>query len=220
MNGTTVTHLGFEFDSLKMEVRLPRNKHSRALHTVTDLLKAKSITYSMLDETLGFLSYCCQVVALGRPFLRNIFSALRRIPSSCPFRIRLSRAAKKDLRLWLIFLSSWSMILVIQLSRINHDIATDASGKKGIGGIYNKQLFSDCVPLVIVENTSIGRRCSLYSTPLYCGTSNGHRRVRLACDNAAVVQGSNKRSINGPALRPLQTIRLLAALFDIELSAF
>ena len=40
-------------------------------------------------------------------------------------------------------------------------------------------------------------------------------RVRLACDNAAVVQGINKRSINGPALRPLQTILLLAALFDI-----
>ena len=45
-------------------------------------------------------------------------------------------------------------------------------------------------------------------------------RERLACDNAAVIQGINKRSINGPALRPLQTILLLAALFDIELSAF
>ena len=87
MNGTTVIHLGFEIDSLRMEVRLPRNKHSRALHTVTDLLKAKSITYSMLDEALGFLSHCCQVVPLGRPFLRNIFSALRHIPSSRPFRI-------------------------------------------------------------------------------------------------------------------------------------
>ena len=81
-----------------MEVHLPRNKHSRALHTVTDMLKAKSITYSMLDEALGFLSHCCQVVPLEHPFLRNIFSALRRIPSSRPFCTRLSRAAKKDLR--------------------------------------------------------------------------------------------------------------------------
>ena len=221
MNGTTVTHLGFEFDSLKMEVRLPRNKHSRALHTVTDLLKAKSITYSMLDEALGFLSHCCQVVPLGRPFLRNIFSALRRIPSSRPFRTRLSRAAKKDLRWWLIFLSSWSTISVIQLSRINHDVATDASGKKGIGGIYNKQLFSDRVParhrqkhINWKEMFAILHAFVLWHEQWATG------RVRLACDNAAVVQGINKRSINGPALRPLQTILLLAALFDIELSAF
>ena len=48
----------------------------------------------------------------------------------------------------------------------------------------------------------------------------GNGRVRLACDNAAVIQGINKRSIKDPALRPLQTILLLAALFDIELNAF
>lgn len=65
MNDTIVTHLGFEFDSLKMEIRLPRHKHSHVLHTVTDLLKAKSIAYSMLDEALGFLSHCCQVILLG-----------------------------------------------------------------------------------------------------------------------------------------------------------
>jgi len=98
MNDIIVTHLRFEFDSLKMEIRLFHNKHSRALHIVTDLLKAKSIIYSMLDEVLGFLSHYYQVILLGRPFLRNIFSALRRIPSSRSFHTRLSRAAKKDLR--------------------------------------------------------------------------------------------------------------------------
>ena len=221
MNGTTVTHLGFEFDSLRMEVRLPRNKHSRALHTVTDLLKAKSITYSMLDEALGFLSHCCQVVPLGRPFLRNIFSAIRRIPSSRPFRTRLSRAAKKDLKWWLIFLSSWSTISVIQLSRINHDVATDASGKKGIGGIYNKQLFSDRVPARHRQkHINWKEMFAILHAFILCNEQWATGRVRLACDNAAVVQGINKRSINGPALRPLQTILLLAALFDIELIVF
>ena len=98
MNDTTIIHLGFEFDSLKMEVHLLHNKHSHILHIITDLLKAKSITYTMLDEVLGFLSHCCQIIPLRHSFLRNIFFALRRIPSSRPFRTRLSRAAKKDLR--------------------------------------------------------------------------------------------------------------------------
>ena len=44
MNDTTIIHLGFEFDSLKMEVRFSHNKHSHVMHIITDLLKAKSIT--------------------------------------------------------------------------------------------------------------------------------------------------------------------------------
>jgi len=45
-------------------------------------------------------------------------------------------------------------------------------------------------------------------------------RLRLACDNSAVVDGIKKHSIDGPAIRPLQTILLIAALFDIELAVF
>ena len=145
MNGTTITHLASEFDSIRMEVRLPLNKHSRVLHIVTDLLKARAIRRLILDEALGFVSHCCQVVPLGCSFLRNIFSTLRRVSSSHPFGTRLSRAATKDLQWWFIFLSSRSIISVIQLSRINHDVAMDTSGKKGIGRIYNKQIFSDRV---------------------------------------------------------------------------
>jgi len=44
--------------------------------------------------------------------------------------------------------------------------------------------------------------------------------VRLACDNAVVVDAINKRSIRGKTLRPLQSILLIAAVFDITLFAF
>jgi len=63
--GTTVSYLGFEFDSMNMEVRLPPNKRLRALRAVHRLLNATSASYSALEETLGFLSHCCQVVPLG-----------------------------------------------------------------------------------------------------------------------------------------------------------
>ena len=45
-------------------------------------------------------------------------------------------------------------------------------------------------------------------------------RVRIACDNSAVVDALNKRSIKGPALHSLQTILLIAATFDIEIIIF
>lgn len=45
-------------------------------------------------------------------------------------------------------------------------------------------------------------------------------RVRLACDNLVVVDAIHKRSIKGDAIRPLQTILLITAIFDIELTIF
>ena len=95
-------------------------------------------------KSLGFLSHCCQIVPLGRQFLRNVFALLHRTEKST--RIHISQAAKKDLRWWLTFLSSWSTITIIQSSRVNYDVAIDASGLKGIGGIYNSQIFSQRVP--------------------------------------------------------------------------
>ena len=45
-------------------------------------------------------------------------------------------------------------------------------------------------------------------------------RVRLACDNLAVVNAMANHSISGPAIHRLQTILLIASLFDIEIMVF
>ena len=219
MDGQIVKHLGFEIDSGKMEVRLPQNKKLRAIQTISTLLHSKSVTFIALEEALGFLSHCCQVVPLGRPFLRNLFTLLRR--TKLLSRTRISRIAKKDLQWWQLFMNSWSTISIIQLSRRNHDIATDASGLKGIGGIYNGVLFSDRVParhrskhINWKEMFAILHAFILWHEQWTTG------RVRIACDNSVVVSAVKKRSIHGPALQPLQTILLIAALFDIELEIF
>ena len=135
--GTVVTHLGFELDSQNMEVRLPRNKKLRALKAVYTIATASSVSFAVLEEALGFLSHCCQVVPLGRPFLRRLFSLLHRnTPNRRFFRTRIPAAARKDIRWWLYFLSSWSSISIIRLTRVNHDVATDASGVKGISVMH------------------------------------------------------------------------------------
>jgi hypothetical protein len=61
-----------------MEVRLPPNKHVRAVRTISELASRKSVPQASFEETLGFLSHCCQVIPLGRPFLRQLFSLLKR----------------------------------------------------------------------------------------------------------------------------------------------
>ena len=202
-------------------VRLPHNKKLRALRAVHHLLTAHSVTYAALEEVLGFLSHCCQVIPLGRPFLRGLFALLRRNKRRPFLRTRIPSSAKKDINWWVYFLSSWSSVSIIRLSRTNHDAATDASGVKGIGGVFSRRVFSDRIPgrhrqkhINWKETFAILHAFVLFHKQWAGG------RLHLACDNTAVVHGINKRSIKGEAIHPLQTILLIAAVFDIEVFAF
>ena len=130
-----------------MQVSLPPNKKLRALDAINSLLSASTVSLQSLESTLGFLSHCCQVVPLGCPFLRQLFSLLCHCNGWCRFRkIRIPWSAKDDLRWWQWFLESWSAISMIQPSLEIHDIATDASGAKGIGGVYQRHVFSERIP--------------------------------------------------------------------------
>jgi hypothetical protein len=116
-------------------------------------------------------------------------------------------------------------ILVIHLIDSNLstfiDVATDASGEKGIGGVYNRQVFSERVPsqhrsknIDWKEMFALLHAFLLWHEEWVGGT------VRLACDNSGVVDAINKHSIKGPAILPLQRIFLIAAVFDIQILPF
>jgi hypothetical protein len=222
-DGCVVIHLGFEFDSINMQVRLPPNKKQRAIDAVNSLLSSPHVSIIMLESTLGFLSHCCQVVPLGRPFLRQLFSLLCRTSDSKHRhrRLHIPRIVKKDLEWWLRFLTSWSSISMIQFSRENHDLATDASGVKGIGGVYRRRIFSERMPAKHRPKHIDWKEmfAVLHAFLLWHESWTGGV-VRLACDNSVVVDAINKRSIRGITIRPLQSIFLISAAFDIDLHAF
>jgi Reverse transcriptase (RNA-dependent DNA polymerase) len=221
-NGCIVIHLGFEFDSTNMQVRLPQPKKQRALDSVNSLLSSSSVLLTDLESTLGFLSHCCQVVPLGRPFLRHLFSLLchhgNRRPSS---KTRLSSDARNDLRWWHRFLVSWSSISMIQISRRFCDVATDASGGKGIGGVYRRIVFSERIPWRHkLQRIDWKELFAILHTFLLWHEEWQGATVRLACDNSGVVDAINKHSIQGPAILPLQRLFLIAAVYDIEIVPF
>jgi len=138
-----------------------------------------------------------------------------------PGRTRITPTAKKDLRWWLCFLASWSSVSMIKLSRVDHDVATDASGVKGIGGVYKKRLFSERVPARHRKKHINWKEmfAVLHAFILWHKEWAGGR-IRLACDNTVVVNAINKRSVKGETIRRVQTILLIAAVFDIEIMAF
>jgi hypothetical protein len=110
---------------------------------------------------------------------------------------------------------------MIQLSRVFFDVATDASGAKGIGGVHRRIVFSERIPsrhkLKKIDWKEMF--AILHAFMIWHETWRGGL-VRIACDNSSVVDALNKHSIKGPTIVPLQRIFLLAAVFDIQIFPF
>ena len=149
--GTRVTHLGLTIDTAVMEASLPPTKRNRTIALLQDSLQRSWLSRGRLDELLGFLGHCCQVMPIGHPFLRHIFNLLQGATLSSfsghPY-TRVTTAACRDLQWWLIFLNLWSCSIPIQTidARQTFYVATDASGTKGIGGVFSKLVFAARVP--------------------------------------------------------------------------
>ena len=222
--GTRVMHLGFNIDTTIMEASLPPNKRKRAIAIVHSLLLKSWISRTRLEETLGFLSHCCQVVPIGRAFLRNLFSLFQKatlaICSSHPPYAYLTHAARQDLQWWLIFLNLWSCSIPIQTidARPTFHIATDASGKKGIGGVFGKEVFASRVPRGHrKKHINWKELYAVYYALLSWYESFSNGRLIILCDNTTAVSAINKRSSCQSLTTPLQALLLIAALFNIDL---
>jgi hypothetical protein len=223
--GTRVTHLGLTIDTAIMEASLPSNKRNRAMKLVQLTLGKSWVSRRHLDELLGFLSHCCQVVPIGRPFLRQVFNLLQSATLSSfsgrPY-AHITNAARQDLYWWLIFLNLWSCSIPIQTidARQTYYIATDASGTKGIGGVFGDLVFSSRIPRGHrKKHINWKEMYAIYYALLLWFSHWQNGRVIIHCDNTTVVGAIIKRSVRGSVIAPLQATLLIAALFNIDLVA-
>src|SRR5204863_8293912 len=99
-------------------------------------------------------------------------------------------------------------------------VFTDASGLKGIGGYYDNQIFASRVPSRHEDkHINWKEMFAVLHALILWHKEWAYGSVDVACDNAAIVGGINKRSILGPAIRPLRMILLISAIFDIDIKA-
>jgi hypothetical protein len=110
---------------------------------------------------------------------------------------------------------------MIQISQRFCDVATDASGAKGIGGVYRRIVFSERIPSQHKFQRIDWKElfAILHAFLLWHDEWQG-ATVCLACDNSSVVDAINKHSIQGPAILPLQRLFLIAAVYDIQIVPF
>ena len=67
-----LSFLGYELDSVKMEVRLLSNKLQKCLSLIQEFLTKPKFTLKTLQSIIGTLNFACAVVLPGRAFLRRL----------------------------------------------------------------------------------------------------------------------------------------------------
>jgi hypothetical protein len=72
--GTCITILGYEFDSIAQTARLPLEKLIRARSVAFKASSKKSMTLHEVQVLTGFLSHCAKVTRLGRIYLRSLWT--------------------------------------------------------------------------------------------------------------------------------------------------
>lgn len=147
----TLTFLGIEIDTIKEEVRLPKDKLIKCKSAILAMLKQKKCTVAELDHITGLLNFTCIVIAPGRAFLKRLTNLRKGLHLPKPyFKLNLTKQVKEDLRLWLTFLHHFNGISLYResmfLSSKTFNIYTDASKTLGFGALFGNHWFSHAWP--------------------------------------------------------------------------
>lgn len=222
--GTQAEFLGIQFDSEKMEVRLPPDKLQRARQAVRAVLNRKSIPHSELESMVGLLAFSAKVVVPGRAFLRRLYTAL----SEKHQYYHITAVMAADLRWWDTFLVQWNGIQLLRRvsDRVQHSIWTDASGRVGMGGyILDSATLKPSINDVFAErfparyqSKDIGTKemyAILFAIRKWLSRLRG-AHLTIHCDNGGAVDGLKKTSMQGNAMTPLRQIVMLFAIHDIR----
>ena len=129
-----LSFLGYELDSVKMEVRLPSDKLEKCLSLIQEFLTKPKFT---LQSIIGTLNFACVVVLPGRAFLRRLIDLTIGVSKPHYF-IRITREVREDLHMWAEFLANFNGRAIFMaeqwLSSTSLNLFTDASGTLGLWG--------------------------------------------------------------------------------------
>ena len=195
---TTLQFAGVTLDTTDMEARLPEFKLQKCRELSTDFHKRRKVTLRELQSLTGLLNFTCSVVLPGRAFLRRLFDLTKGV--GCPHhRIRLTKACRKDMSVWLNFLENFigrTFFLDEKwLSRAPLKLYTDAAGSKGYGAFFGRHWFYGEWP--DSQKTLNIAFLELFPIALSLHVWGGHMSnqcVSFFTDNAGLVDIINKQT--------------------------
>ena len=126
-----IEFMGIILDSDSMEARLPPDKVSRILESLSSFQHRKSCTLTELQSLIGTLNFACKVVPPGRPFLQRMIELTRNAKQPHHY-IKLNSGFFKDLTMWQKFIASWNgasfFLATAWVDSETLELHTDASG--------------------------------------------------------------------------------------------
>ena len=94
-------YLGLDIDSIKMEIKLPEDKLEKLLNLLKEYVGKSTISKKELESLGGLLAHCSHVVDGGRTHSRRFYDLYKVILKNDLKRLKLGKAARKDLGWWL-----------------------------------------------------------------------------------------------------------------------
>lgn len=187
-------YLGFEFDTVRMEIRLPVEKLNRIQRLVNEWSASESCTVKELESLIGELQHVSTVVRPGRSFLRRmiaVLSAARKRSRFCP--VRLNKEFRADLAWWNTFLIEWNGVALMRMLGLEKPqvlLTTDASGNWGCGGYTlpgKHWFFWQWDDRIRSESIAVKELFPILMAAAMYGRHWSGSNILCRCDNQAVV---------------------------------
>ena len=219
----SLTFLGIELDTVKMEARLPVQRKLDLERLCRDWAERPTASVKELQSLVGTLQFACAVVRPGRFYLRRIIAHMTHVKAIAPRRSvqhPLTRAVRADIQWWLDFLPTWnghSLLYELDWSRADRiELFTDACNT-GYGGYYKGSWFAGQWSPSQLAGAHRKQRISMPFLEMhaltYAAVTFGHlwstKKIIFRCDCMPVVQAITKCSSRRPEIMHL--LRLLSA---------
>jgi hypothetical protein len=219
-----LSFLGVSIDCISRTLSLPQKKLDSLRVLLTKWSTKRKCRKSELQSIVGYLNWCCRVVSGGRTFMRELINLLPRARETHHF-IRLNRAAKDNIRWWLIALDYFhgKTPFISDVPLPSYCLATDACASGGGAHFFNDWLYinwntdvaamSDC-HINVLELEMVNQAA------LRWGERWSGRHVLIRSDNAATVAAINKGSTRSvELLRIVEKLFWLSVKFGYKLTA-
>jgi hypothetical protein len=230
-SGTIVTTLGITLNTNNFQASLSPEKIAKAIKLTAIALAKRNMTLLEVQIIGGYLSWCAEVVRLGKVYLHHIWQFLASFPTSAkpssllkvPYNVRL------DFMWWYTLLPHFNGIYLFQEERPEIRLFSDAS-QKGLGAyfistsedaIQQDAIQQDNSFSILVKDDHLGQHINILELRaiqaafLTWAQAWSQKTIIVHTDSEVAFWALTNHKAYGPAFYPLRHILLLASTYDI-----
>ena len=220
---TAVELHGILVNSQTMILSIPPDKLTKAMNLLSTMYRAKTVQLVKLQSLAGLLNFFLRAIPAGRPFIRRLYDLMagHTVPSK---HINLTSEARKDLRVWMKFLSEFNGSKIIKKINWTTDFDwrffSDASGQGYAAILGHKWIQGSFPPEWADMNIAVKELTPIYLAFRLWGPSLSNSKILFHIDNESIVHVLSKHTSKEKTIMLMVRFTILHALkYDITFSA-